>query len=322
MSYKKLTTEEFIERAKLIHGDIFDYTCSEYSGILYKIKIRCRKHGIFKQIANSHLTGSKCPLCNLETRTKTLITFIKEANLIYNNKFLYNKFVYKTSHTKGTIICNIGHEFEQSPASHLQGFGCPKCNVQNRAQRSKQTTKHFINKSKLVHDDIYEYDCSEYIGRNTKIKIRCKIHGIFEQFPGNHYAGYGCQICKSSHGEIIIQNFLNKKELIYQKGYIISKCKNKKTLPFDFAVFSCNILLFLIEYQGRQHYSASSFGSKKQTPEKMFEIIKVRDKIKKEYCENNKIPLLIIPYWDKDNIETIMDTYIREIDEKSKINNY
>ena len=41
MSYKKLTTEEFIERAKLIHGDIFDYTCSEYSGILYKIKIRC-----------------------------------------------------------------------------------------------------------------------------------------------------------------------------------------------------------------------------------------------------------------------------------------
>ena len=44
---KKLTTEEFIEKAKAVHGDKYDYSEVEYIGALKKVKISCSQHGFF-----------------------------------------------------------------------------------------------------------------------------------------------------------------------------------------------------------------------------------------------------------------------------------
>jgi hypothetical protein len=311
MFYKKLTTEDFIEKAKAIHGDFYDYSETKYFGSLAKLNIICKTHGSFEQVASTHLNGSGCVKCAIANRTKKLTTFIKEANLKYKNKFSYKNFIYITSHTKGIIICNNMHTFKQSPSQHLQGTGCPKCNIQKRAKNDVKSTEYFIHKAKLRHGNTYNYDCSEYKDTETKIKIKCKKHGIFEQSPHNHYAGYGCPICKSSHGELLIQKFLEQESISYKNNYIIEKCKNKKPLPFDFAIFNENNLLFLIEYQGRQHYSASSFGSKTTSAEKILEDIKTRDKIKQKYCKQNHIPLLLIPYWKQSKIETLIISFIK-----------
>jgi len=68
-------------------------------------------------------------------------------------------------------------------------------------------------------------------------------------------------------------------------------------------------LIALIEYQGRQHYEAIDyFGG-----EPKFEMRKKCDKIKKDYCANHNIPLLIIPYWDFDNIHVILSNFIKTI---------
>lgn len=60
---KRLTTEEFIEKAKKIHGDKYDYSLSEYLKIKDRIKIICRDHGVFVQIVDNHLHGKGCPEC-------------------------------------------------------------------------------------------------------------------------------------------------------------------------------------------------------------------------------------------------------------------
>lgn len=60
---KRVTTEDFIAKARAVHGDKYDYTEVEYSGALTKVKIRCKKHGTFLQIPYSHLSGRGCPEC-------------------------------------------------------------------------------------------------------------------------------------------------------------------------------------------------------------------------------------------------------------------
>ncbi len=80
-------------------------------------------------------------------------------------------------------------------------------------------------------------------------------------------------------------------------------------LKFDFAVFGLkNNLVVLIEYDGEFHFE-------KQYSDDKFERVKIHDKFKNQYCKNNNIPLLRIPYWEFDNIEEILhnqlDNYIK-----------
>jgi len=58
------TTEEFINNAKKVHGDKYDYSLVDYIGALNKIKIICPIHGIFEQAPSNHLSGNKCYMCN------------------------------------------------------------------------------------------------------------------------------------------------------------------------------------------------------------------------------------------------------------------
>ena len=130
---KRRTTQEFIEISKRIHDNKYDYSLVEYKNKESKVKIICPIHGVFEQQANLHLKGSGCPKCSYIYRgnlfKKGLNDFILEANKIHNNFFSYEKFKYYDAHTKSIIICPIHGEFEQKPNDHLQGKGCPKCNM-------------------------------------------------------------------------------------------------------------------------------------------------------------------------------------------------
>lgn len=59
----KLTREEFIEKAKAIHGNLYDYSLSKYDNSHTPLDIICPKHGVFQQRANDHLNGHGCPIC-------------------------------------------------------------------------------------------------------------------------------------------------------------------------------------------------------------------------------------------------------------------
>jgi hypothetical protein len=63
------TNIEFINKANIIHNNLYDYSLTNYTLSVDKIKIICKEHGIFEQKANSHLQGFKCPICYNEKRT-------------------------------------------------------------------------------------------------------------------------------------------------------------------------------------------------------------------------------------------------------------
>jgi len=85
----KLTKEEFVIKAQQKHGDRYDYSLTEYTGSKNKIKIICKKHGIFSQVANIHLFGQGCPKCRYSKGEDRISTYLKnnEINFIYGMKF-------------------------------------------------------------------------------------------------------------------------------------------------------------------------------------------------------------------------------------------
>lgn len=129
------TTEEFIEKAKKIHGDKYNYSLADYKRADKKINIVCPEHGVFEQIPSSHLRKCGCYKCGINSIKKSRETstseFIKKANKVHNNKFLYNKVKYKTSTNKVTITCPTHGDFKQEANAHLQGNSCPKCSRLN-----------------------------------------------------------------------------------------------------------------------------------------------------------------------------------------------
>lgn len=128
-----LTKEEFIRRAKEIHGEKYNYNKISYKNLQIKINIYCEEHNkYFKQTPCSHLNGSGCPECGLNSRIEnrrfTKDKFIEKAKEVHGNKYNYDSVDYKDSITFIKIYCKKHKKyFYQAPAQHLQGNGCPIC---------------------------------------------------------------------------------------------------------------------------------------------------------------------------------------------------
>ena len=113
------------------------------------------------------------------------------------------------------------------------------------------------------------------------------------------YNNYRCPYCNNSKGEKRVLEILNKLNIDCIPQYRFKDCKFKNTLPFDFYLPKYNIC---IEFDGEQHYKIKEcFGGLDE-----FINIKIRDTIKNEYCKNNNIKLIRIPYWEFDGIENII----------------
>lgn len=128
---KKLTNNQFIEKAKKIHGEKYDYSKVEYINNRTKVCIICPIHGEFWQTPNKHLLGSGCQICGNELisiiKRSNKIDFINKANFVHNHKYDYSKVEYVNARTKVCIICPEHGEFWQTPDDHLHGKECPFC---------------------------------------------------------------------------------------------------------------------------------------------------------------------------------------------------
>ncbi len=125
------TTEQFAEKAKLIHGDKYNYSRVQYINAYSKIIIICNKHGEFIQTANDHICGYGCSKCGdikyKNSCRSNVNEFIEKARRVHGNKYDYSKVEYYNSQTKITIICKRHNEFKQAPDAHLLGHGCSRC---------------------------------------------------------------------------------------------------------------------------------------------------------------------------------------------------
>ena len=145
----------FIEKARQIHNDKYDYSKVNYVNSRTKVCIICPTHGEFWQTPHNHLKGYGCAECGKEKSHLSKMTtedFIVKSKEIHGNKYDYSKACYKTCDTKVCIICPEHGEFWQTPSNHINGSGCPKCANEKRKNALFKDTKLFIDAATLIHN--------------------------------------------------------------------------------------------------------------------------------------------------------------------------
>lgn len=219
----RYTTKSFIEKAREVHGDKFDYSNTEYNGYDKPTTFICRKHGEFKQTPHSHLFHEVCcPRCVNEInesqrkpKPKKMTPtekFISKSKALWGDRYDYSKTEYTGSLNKVVIICPVHGEVEVYPSSHLgkgKFSGCPKCNKEKRyerkrpikvpetkEQRKRRLRDDFITKAISLYGDKYDYSNVDYINNKTPVCIICPEHGPFWQRPNDHIChGNVCPMC-------------------------------------------------------------------------------------------------------------------------------
>ena len=296
---RRLTHKEFLERfyEKNSHANDIEIL-GEYINNRTPIKCICKIDGYeWTPTPNSLLSqGQGCPKCYGNIK-KTHEEFIQEMNEINPNIEIFGQYV--NTRTKIKCRCKIdGYEWTPIPNNLLSGSSCPKC-----SGKMQKTHEEFIKEMNEINPNIEIL--GEYLGALTSIKCRCKIDGHeWTPIPSSLLSGHGCPKCNSSKGEKAIAKHLKDNDMDFIEQHRFENCKHKKTLPFDFYLPNLNIV---IEYDGRQHFEiVEHFGGLDS-----FIDTKIRDTIKNIYCKDNNIKLIRIPYWEFENIETILD---RELD--------
>jgi len=305
---KRLTTEDFIKKAKEIHGDKYDYSSTNYVNCYTKVNITCLIHGDFKISPDNHIHNKQgCAKCyykkNSEFHSWSYEDFVKKAKEVHGNTYDYSLTKFKSTREKIQIICKKHGEFNSLPSDHIhKKSGCPKCAYKKCSNRLKSTTDDFILKAEKTHRNRYDYSLVNYVNSTTKITIICPVHGKFLQTPDAHLSGKNCPHCNLSKGELKIKGILESNNIQFKQQKTFKECKDIRLLPFDFYLPEYNLC---IEYDGEQHYKPikvfkGEFGLKE---------IQRRDFIKTEYCKNNNIPLLRISY--NENIKNSLLNYLK-----------
>ncbi len=279
---QRKTTEQFITDAIKVHGERYNYSSVEYKTSRTKVNIICPIHGVFEQIPNGHLNGKGCHECTGNVKP-SIEEFIANAWRKHGNRYNYSFVDYKNALTKVKIVCSKHGIFEQLPSSHLQGYGCNQCGNVLISSKLAKSTEKFIEESRKVHGEMYSYDLVEYITARLKVKIVCSKHGIFEQQPASHLQGCGCPKCyketTSSKAEIELQQLVTQyhSDIIENDRAQIISPHTGNMLELDIWIPS---LGKAIEFNGTYWHSHPNAIR--------------NDKIKKQQCIDKGIKLLVI----------------------------
>lgn len=180
----KLTLQDFISQAKIVHKVGYIYDRVSWSNTRAKITIGCQKHGYFTQIADQHLRGRGCPKCAIDTNKKattmTAEEFISIATDFHGNKYDYSQIIYQNSYTKIKIICPFHGEFWQRPHGHLQTKGCKKCGDKSKFNFRKSAYIEHCNNVNKGKSNLYIIKC--WNDSESFFKVGITIHNLHKRF--------------------------------------------------------------------------------------------------------------------------------------------
>ena len=194
------TKEEFIKKVKEIYGDKYGYTKVNNVNNATKVCIICPEHGEFWQTPNNHIQNHGCPTCGVKNRneknTLTKEEFIKKAREKHIDKYDYSKVEYVGAHTKVCIICPEHDEFWQKPNDHLNGRGCPKCNLSHL----ERSVMNYLDEHRITYDYQKRFDwlglqSLDFYLPDYNVGVECQGRQHF--FPVEYFGGKeGLNECK------------------------------------------------------------------------------------------------------------------------------
>lgn len=301
---KRLTNEEFLERVSRLQPNI--EILDVYITGATKMRVRCKRCGREWESTGVCLSrGSGCIKCTTVDRSAkyhiTTDQFKEKLFKISPNIEVVGEYKSTTDkvHVK-CLICN--HEWLSLPSNLLGGHGCRECMRRNTSIRCRFSHEKFVEKLSTIHPDIKCAD--KYTSSMTHMQFMCSRGHIFVARPDHILRpASGCPVCSESYGEQKIRLFLENKGITFDAQKCFKDCADVNLLPFDFYIPSLNIA---IEYDGQQHYvPIGHFGGADR-----LETIRQHDTIKTNYCVDNNITLIRIPYWDFDNIDVVLTNII------------
>lgn len=195
---KAMTNEEFIEKAKLIHQDKYDYSKVEYVNSHINVLINCPDHGDFTQTPTTHLSGSGCPIHGKELskqkRKMPLEEFIRKSNIIHQGIYDYSETKYINGNTNVQINCDIHGPFFKTPIAHIHRCEqCPKCKPYGYSKKAIAWLK-FVSYIDDINIQHAENNCEYKIpGTNYRADGYCKKTNTIYEFHGCYF--HGCPSC-------------------------------------------------------------------------------------------------------------------------------
>jgi hypothetical protein len=226
-----------------------------------------------------------------EEKLKILKDKCEEINyMLLTEEYINNK-------TKLDIICNKGHEWHPTFDNFInKNRRCRKCaDIQNSINQ-RLSWEEVLNRVESYGYKMISTE-KDYQHQESKLKAICPNGHIYEFYINNFQQGKRCNKCLMSGGEQEISRILNKYLIKYIFNYRFED-EIVKTKPFDFKIYNKNIC---IEFDGEQHYH---LRFKKTLLDLMNQ--HYIDNIKTQYCQQNNIKLIRIPYWEFKNIENIL----------------
>lgn len=230
---ERFNTDIFVARAKEIWGNEYDYSLVKCDKARGKVKIICRIHGIFEQQITNHLHGQGCPKCSTLKRSSKLRLgkkeIIKRAIEKHGLKYDYSLVETDKSNEKIKIICPKHGIFEQIAFHHLAGTGCPKCALEEKANKKRLSNEEFISRATKKHNSFYTYDKCLFTSTKKCVIITCPIHGDFRQKAGMHLKGCGCPKCAFEKNglrcRLTQEEFIKRAKEIHGDNYNYDKTK-------------------------------------------------------------------------------------------------
>jgi len=180
-------TNEFIEKAKIVHKNFYNYSKVIYIKASKKVTIICPLHGEFKQEANSHLMGHVCRKCaNViiqKAQTMKFSEFVMKANLIHGERYKYLVEYHVGGDMKIPIICSLHGVFKQTLEKHLIGQGCPKC----RSSSGERIVRRYLEKLEIKYEEQKKFEGCRY-KYLLRFDFYVPIYNFLIEFDGiQHY---------------------------------------------------------------------------------------------------------------------------------------
>lgn len=308
----KFTQKDF-ENKFYKHPHNHDYeVVGTYERMLGKIALKHRECGyVFERTASKTTPKVYCPKCNKGHRNKkTQEIFEMEVRELVGDEYsVIGEYI--NTDTKVTMRHNTClHVWDVVATSFTNtGSRCPRC-----AKGGIRRDNEWFIEQLVDIEDIEEYTFQEgYKGYETKLKITHNTCGHrYTVTPQKFIDGRRCPFCRESHGEKSISLYLNKRGIKYEREKVFKGLKDIYPLRYDFYISDKNVKPFLIEFDGRQHYEPVFWSQKidREVFINSFKDIVKKDKIKDKFAKDNGINLYRIPYYEKENIDDILDTII------------